>query len=214
MFRIARTETAGLFEKAVEYVLAELDQMRQKPASLYLVDGQTGRAVLPIGPESVYRPPDFVGEDGKVHKARPVVHPGISSSLALARAKAGRTEALAARAASDPSVRRALDHVLNPDCILTAAAERLRELGVEVGGVGHGRESEIRIGHEHVAEAQQSLNPRFHRAALLAEVLARRVLAASRGAMVELLSIRQEDNNKKRWHSVRIRVETPRLLAP
>lgn len=214
MFRIARTETSDLFEKAVEYILLELDRIREKGEnSLYLVDGETGRNLIPMGPNSIYQPPDFIGEDGKVHKARPIVHPGISSSLALAHAQAHRMESLRIKAEIDPDSRLALQHVLTPDSILKAATIRLEALGVVIGDVLNGEEEEIRFGHEHVENVHQSLNPRFHRSALLSEILTRRIFEKfGVGSRIEFLSVKQDGNNKRKWHVVRILVEKPHLL--
>ena len=76
--------TEKLFEEAIEIALNELDGFRKNPASLYLIDNATGKSVMPITDDLIYTPPDYIGEDGKLHKAKPVVHPGISSSLTLA----------------------------------------------------------------------------------------------------------------------------------
>lgn len=76
--------TRDVFEKVVAELLTELDVIRSEPASNYLVDDKTGKLAAPFTPDSVFRPPSFIDENGTERQASLTVHPGISSSLALA----------------------------------------------------------------------------------------------------------------------------------
>jgi hypothetical protein len=115
MREAAEPGSEDLLEGAIIEILQELDRLRSRPPSDYLVDDRTGKLVAPLSQESVFRPPSFIGEDGVERQASLTVHPGITSSFALAAQEEARTRELAKKA-SDPMTALALAHILRPDC--------------------------------------------------------------------------------------------------
>jgi len=204
-----RLGTEDLFEQVVDELLLELDRFRKLPPSMYLVDGRTGQVVMPLGADTVVRPPDFVGEDGAVRKAGLIVHPGISSTLALKAQEEVRSAAALARADSaGPLGRLALEHERDPDSIRRVAKEFLESNGVMIGEVppGSGSESSVEIGREAIDGVHQSPNHAFHRFRLFGESLGRKVLeAVGVCGVCELGEPVLQSNSKQRWYRVSFR---------
>ena len=184
---------------AVDVLLEEHDRLVAGPTKEYLVDQNTGLATIPLVEGSIFQPKDYVGEDGQLHKASPILDPGKSSALGLIMQDRARTQtALSTHSGL------AYEHLRNSSSILEVAREHLEEAGVREGPCeGHVRV--VEVGREQVDGVLQAPNPAFHRSALFGELLARKI-AAFRVDRCELLDITLEQTGKQRWYAVAVRV--------
>jgi hypothetical protein len=197
-----------LFKQAIDILLTELDEFRRKPSSLYLVDEDTGKAIMPITDDLVFTPPDYVGEDGLLHKSKPTLHPGITASLALAvYGKAKIKKHL--QKATDSISKQAYKHLSGPEQILEMVKERFDYLGIEIIEAPDRCDQTIEFGREQVEGVMQSPNIRFHRAHMFAAVLAHKLLKlGGRSARYFVGSITNEKNTKQTWYTVEVGVES------
>lgn len=199
--------TEKLFEEAIEIALNELDGFRKNPASLYLIDNATGKAVMPITDDLIYTPPDYVGEDGKLHKAKPIIHPGISSSLTLAvygKAKLERH----LKKIKDPITEQAYKHLHGPEQILEMAKERLVHNGISISDDSTKCDKIIEFGREQAEGVMQSPNIHFHRAHMYAAVLAHKIMKlGGQSAEYFVGAIENKKNSKQSWYVVQVGYE-------
>jgi len=214
-FPVLREGTEELLAKAVGQVLAELEVQRKGPKSLYLVDETTGKSVMALPEEAIYQPPDYVGEDGELRKAKPIVHPGLSSSLAMKRAENWRLGKVSALAEANPMLKKAFEHLTEPEKMVVLASEKLRREGFIPSDLGDGEPEEtIEFGRESVAVMFQSPNPGFHRAHVFADSIARRVAdLCNPGSEVRLGTIKERNNGKQRWYVLGVTVRSPARLS-
>lgn len=200
-------DSMEIFEQAVEIILEELDEFRKKPSSLYLIDGETGMTIMPMTDELIYTPPDYVGEDGKLHKAKPILHPGVAASLTLAIYGKARIKRHLAKVKDDIS-KQAYKHLSNPEQIVEMAKERLAYLGVEVTSDPDRCNQTIEFGREQVEGIMQSPNIRFHRAHMFAAVLAHKILAlGGRSAKYFIGPVKSQEHSKQRWYTVEVGID-------
>jgi len=194
--------TLHLLERAVDSLLEELEQQREAKPSLYLVSCKTGQAVMPLSAENVYTPPDFQGLDGGMHKSRPVVHPGISSSLAIAAHESAKEDAMMALAGREL----AFAHLSEPEQMIEMVKAKLAN-SISFQELG-GPWQEIEFGKENVAGMTQSVNLQFHRVELFSSVLATKVLSlCGRGGICHFGSVKSRRNAKYRWFTVDVKFE-------
>lgn len=198
----------GILSEAVDIILQELEHQRKEGASKYIVDGSTGRALMPVRPNSVFTPAPYVDENGVTHKPSPILHPGISSGLALAAQEAKR-KAFLVEKAKDPRHKLALSHILDPNVITSVAAERLADVGINRVQDCEGMPVEVEFGTEIIDAEIQSLNPAFHRTAAYAAVLATRVrkLVGVSGVF-SFGPVRTVKDSKRRWYAVEVKYRT------
>jgi len=203
-----REGTEDLFTQVVDELLREIDHFRSMPPAMYLVDERTGQALLPLKEGLIQRPPDFVGDDGIVRRARPIVHPGVSSELAMReQASTRRTAALERAEAAGPTAALSVAHERDPGSITAVAAEFLESAGVTVGPIaGAGDPGEVEFGREFYDGILQSPNYAFHRFRMFGELLARKVLEAMGGpGACELGRPELQNSSKHRWYRVSFR---------
>lgn len=194
--------TGYLLEKAAEILLDELEDQRSQDPSLYLVSGVTGRAVMPISDKDIYNPPDYVGEDGEVHKARPVLHPAISSSLTLAAHEAAKQSSLVKSGAG----KLAFAHLTDPDRIVQLTKEKLSGK-VEFEDFDDGPWEEIVFGKENDVDFSQAVNPQFHRVELFSSVLSQKILELCKdGKRCEIGKVSLHSGTRQKWYTVLVRV--------
>lgn len=201
-----------LLERAVDFLLTELEQMQAMSHSAYIVDESTGKAIAPFGKDSVYYPPDFIDEAGNLRKGRPILNPGISSALGLANQEAHRKEQalLAAKGHAAHSV----EHLREPESIVRTAKEALEKAGVgEPEDDADVESGEIIVGREQHDGVYQASNPNFHRYTMYGELLARKVVQAGHKSC-RLGDIRTEGDTKARWFVVRVTVPRAPALVP
>jgi len=201
-----KPDSEDLFEQAIDIILNELDTFREKPPSLYLIDGETGMTIMPMTDELIYTPPDYIGEDGKLHKSRPMLHPGIAASLTLA--VYGKTKIQQhLKKATNNTTKQAYKHLSNPEQIIEMAKERLTYLGVKIDSDPYKCDQTIEFGREQVEGIMQSPNIKFHRTHMFAAILAHKILAlGGKSAKYFIGSIENKENSKQRWYTVKIGV--------
>ncbi len=199
--------TEGFLAKALDLILQELQIQRNSLPSEYLIDKDTGKAIMAITPDMVYQPPDYVGEDGLVHKARPILHPKISSGLAMRTQETERNSALFKRASESPLHAMALTHITDPDSMLRMAEERLAKHGFVVGDVpDHAQSEEFEFGSEMIDAEFQSLNPSFHRACSYAAILATKIAKKfPMSGEIKMGPAQLKKTAKQRWYVVSVK---------
>lgn len=188
----------AVLERAVEYLLEELEQMQAAGHSSYLVDQSTGKAVAPMSEKMVYQQPDYVNESGQLVRGKKIVNPSVASAIGLAKQEQDRAEKVVALAKEQPQV---YAHLTDPDSIVRLAKERLSELGVPEAGEG-AVEDIVEVGREQASGVLQSPGRGFHRHELFAALLARRIVKAYSACTI--LDLTKRENSKQRWYEVRV----------
>lgn len=198
--------TEDLCEKALTEILYELDHIRETGAGLMLIDAKTGKAVLPLTPDMIYTPPDSIGEDGKLRKSAPILHPGISASLGMKIQDEARHIELLRKASK---ARDAYAHITDPGKITELAKERLQNLNITIVDSLPGVESvTLEFGREQVSGIEQSPNLHFHRAYMYAAVLATKILKACGSyGVCSFGPIQLLKNSKQRWYTIDVKTQ-------
>ena len=206
-WNLFREGARDVFEKALDEILQELDYLRKANVGLVLIDGTSGKSIMPFTPEMLYTPPDYVGEDGKLHKSKPILHPSISGPYGLMLHEQARTQELIKKA-QDPTTRNAYEHVANPGKIIELASERLKHVGVNIEPNLDVDSTDFEFGREQVDGIEQSPNVHFHRTSMYSAVLATKVLqACGSGGICSFGIIRERKNSKQRWYSVPVKIK-------
>lgn len=188
------------FEKALDHLLAELEQMQVAGHSRYLVDESTGKAVAPLTKDMVYTTPDFVNEAGQLVKGKQVVNPGFASALGLARQEQERTDK--ALKQSKGKYDQAYVHLKDPDSIVRTARDHLEAANVASAFQGPSDEIVVEVGHEHYDGVLQSPNTGFHRHAVFGALIARKISDMGHKAC-EIVGLERKSNSKIRWYEVK-----------
>jgi hypothetical protein len=199
---LVKPGTEHLLDKAVETLLDELEQQRKASPSLYLVSCETGMSVMPIGEKDIYYPPKYRGMDGNMHEAKPIVHPGITSSLAIAAHESEKERALLALSGNEI----AFAHLSDPDKIVEIAKQKLTNIVsfCQMDGPWH----EIKFGKENAAGMEQSANLAFHRVELFSSILAKRIVSlCGKGGRCQIGKIVKGSSSKQRWYVVSVKLD-------
>lgn len=200
-FKLVKPGTSYLLDRAADILLDELEQQRKNP-SLYLVSCKTGRSVMPIGAKDVYTPPDFANLDGQPCKSKPIVHPGITSSLAIAGHEAAKQEALVSIAGHEL----AFAHLSDPEQMVERARQKLA--GIVTFEKMDGPWREIVFGKEHVSGMEQSVNSSFHRVELFSSTLAKKILTlCGRGGRCQTGGVSNQRGSKQRWYVLSVKFQ-------
>jgi len=209
----------SILYRVIEFLLIELEDLKTKDPSLYIVDAKTGRLTFKADEKSFYQPPDYVGEDGKLHKAQLILHPGLSSSYALNLYDNSRKEEnkirIIEKVSANPTLAPAYAHILDPDSMSGIATRILEDNGIEIGEVsGSCTDIEITFGKESLAGSDQSINPRFHRAEMFGKSLSKKILEAYPNIRIcELGSVSTFSDTRNKWYSVRVKIQSRHLLG-
>lgn len=187
-------DTEETFGQALDILLEEIEKSAGKQM---LISTETGRPIMAYTEDMIYQPPDYVGEDGLVHRARPMLHPKIAAPMIMGMHKKGKLEKLEAKMGNSI----AIEHLRNPDKIVKIASEILLSKGVELRAVDNGQTVTEKIGQENV-EHIQSLNPSFHRVQMFGEILARRVLSHD-PKLCEMGEAKECENSRLHWYEVK-----------
>lgn len=198
-----------VFDKAAEIILEDLEAQRKLKPSLYLVNAKTGMAIMPMGGDSIFTPPDFVGLDGKIHKSKPIVHPGITSSLALAEHEIEKHKMVLAKHGD----KLAFAHMSDPDKIVDMAKEKISDRLMPEDA--DGKWEEVEIGRENFSGMEQSANFSFHRIELFSSILARKILSRiGNHGRCQIGGIWQHRGAKHRWYVVNVKFHVPDVSGP
>lgn len=205
-----------VLERAVEYLLAELEQMQADGHGQYLVDVSTGKAVAPLTKEMLFKQPDFVNEAGQLVRGKTIVNPGVSSAIGLAKQEQERTRL--ALQQSGGRFDHAYEHLKDPDSIVRVAREHLEAAKIPEAPEGSA-ELVLEVGHEHHDGVHQSPNTGFHRHAVYGALIARKIASAGHAACT-IVGLERKSNSKVRWYEVKALVpaqsaaETPSSPTP
>jgi len=197
-----------VIDESLTILLEELEEQRAAPPSAYLVSTETGRTVCPISEDDIVTPPDYEGEDGKLHKATPIVHPRITSTMALQIQETERATKIR-KTLADPTKKSAYEHLTNPQAIVQMTKDRLRKQGVEVVDSFGNRttlDSTISFGHESVRGMEDSPNEQFHRAHMFSIILTKKVIDAYGLSPCAIGEIRSVQDSRQRWFEVDVSI--------
>jgi hypothetical protein len=201
---ILRAGTEEIFERILRELLEELNEMHKREPSAYLVNRQTGKVLMPMSGKDVYTPPDYVGEDGKLHPAKPILHPAIAAPLMMHVHGENRKLEAIAKAPNFASV----EHLVQgPESILERAKILLRNQGIIVEQLDMGERRTIEVGRETVDDMLQAPNYSFHRSQMYGSLLAKKVLDICREYMThtcDLQSIRLHKGSKEQFYVTEI----------
>lgn len=202
---VVMEESAGHFRRALDEIMEELNDRKNQPDRIQLVDLNTGKHELTISPEHIYQPPDMTDEFGNKKRPLPVLHPAIAAPIAInVHEKARISEAIEK---AGPSGALSLQHLSEPESIVRTATKILLQIGYSVGkpetmsgGIL------IKFGEENAAHLQ-SINQKFHRAQMFGEILSKRVITElksrnSTGCYIGEISPKR--TAKKRWFEVTV----------
>lgn len=198
----------AILSTAVDKILSELEKQRKEGPNLYMVDGETGDLIMPITKDGVYQPPDYVGLDGETHRPLPIVHPGITSSLALAKAEAFKKNQALEKYGDNPVARKAFEHLTEPQKMVKVALEKLKERGITSTPLNDNEPNEeIVFGREHVNGIFQSPNLSFNRSSMFAISLFKKLLSlCDSGSEIQIGELKQVDNGKQRWYKLGVSI--------
>jgi len=199
---VCREGTEEIFKKVLNELVDELETLRKSGEALFLIDNDTGKAIMPLQEKHIYTPPDFMNEAGQMQKSRPIVHPSISGPLTLHKYEKGRAESVLAKIT--PENKLAFAHLTDPDVIAKTAIEVLKHRGYNICELADGLDGFVEIGREHFSGMEQAPNLRFHRVHLFGQVLARRImdLLKDGGRCSDQLKVVPRRNSKQRWFDV------------
>ncbi len=196
-------DSADIFDLVLEEIAQEYDKI--KLSGGLLIDPK-GRSLGSLKPEQIYQPPDYVGEDGLLHKARPIVHPGISSSLALRDQQEHKVTQALKLVERDKSLKETYEHLNGPETIRERALESLVSLGFNIDPIEQASETvTIEFGREQADGVFQSPNKRFHRTFYFATTLVKKIQSLAKNKC-EIVSIVEKVTNKSRWYEAEVRL--------
>lgn len=211
---IIRSGSEDLFELALDQVIIELSEQLKAKHALYLVDDDTGEIMMPLTPDMLYQPPDYEGEDGKMHKATPIVHPKITSSLALLKAEKHKEAALFKKHEDNPVALQALEHIKSPNKIIDLTIEKLKKFNITVvDRITNGEDHIVEFGHEQADNVYQSFNASFQRISMFSSTLATRIYKiCGNGGICSIKNFEEKQNSKHHWYVVDVAVHMPKQL--
>jgi len=205
MSNIIHDESVKIFDSILQEILIELEDLKKRPASLYLVD-EDGRASLALKPEHFYNPPDFVDESGNLRKSTTIVHPGLSVQLAMKKHEDSKELKFIQKHEGVSDL--AIQHLKDDSVIARQTIEILSSFGIETFTFDGGQTIiEIEFGQERQEGMIQSFNPKFHRANLFANILSKRIRdELGEKTQYNLIDISLKRNSKKRWYLARVEI--------
>jgi len=211
---LIRPDTQDIFESALDQVIIELAKQLEAGHGLYLVDDNTGEIMMPLTPDMIYQPPDYEGEDGKMHKAMPIVHPKITSSLAILKGQKHKETKLFNKHKDNPVALQALEHLKSPDKIINLTIEKLKKFNITViNYIASGEFYIIEFGHEQADGVYQSFNPCFQRIGMFSSVLATKIYKlCGNGGICSIKNFEEKKNSKQHWYQVDVTIHIPRQL--
>lgn len=203
--------TEDIHENAINILLEEYDNMKLTPHQQYIVDGRTGLTIAPLTEDSLFTPPDYIGEDGQKHKSQTIVHPGITSALGLALQE--RSKIAAAIAKGGPAV----EHLKNPNSITDTAKKIIESSGYEICKCSNGFVQIFEIGHEKEEGIFQSPNSSFHRYEMFGSILAKKIfdfMVLNNFQKCEISNPELIREKKQRYYSIMIKAARILELSP
>jgi len=183
--------------------------MRANPGT-YLIDSQSGKALFKLTEDMVYTPPDSFDESGNPRRQLPMLHPRLTSGLAMTVQERTRTAELERSVPS--GMEESTAHLKDPWRIVDQAMERIKASGIAFHGTAYLSSAEpefpeevtLIVGREQADGMFQAPSFRFHRSVACGAALAIKVteLGAKR---ICFLAVDRKRSSKETWYEVRLR---------
>jgi len=183
--------------------------MRANPGT-YLIDSQSGKALFKLTEDMVYTPPDSFDESGNPRRQLPMLHPRLTSGLAMTVQERTRTAEL--ERSVPAGMEESTAHIKDPWRIVDHAMERIKAYGIAFHGTAYLSSAEpafpdeatVTIGKENSDGMFQSVSFKFHRSVSHGAVLASKV-AALGAKRVCFTSVEKKRGSKHTWYEVTFR---------
>ena len=184
-------------ESVFDSVAAEIIRLRRNPGTYLL--GADGKALIRVTPDMIVTPPPTTREDGSIVAPKPLLHPKITSGLALAAHELSKVLALSEKYPNS----NALLHLKKPESIIEKTVEIIQSLGgpkMEELDEEFKEETFI-IGKENLNSVFQSFNPEFVRLNVFALALAKKIMDLNSRAYF-IGSCDRKTNSLYSWYHV------------
>jgi hypothetical protein len=183
--------------------------MRADPGT-YLIDSQSGKALFKLTEDMVYVPPDSFDEAGNPRRQLPMLHPRLTSGLAMTVQERTKTAELERSVPS--GMEESVAHVRDPWRIVDHARARIEASGIAFHGNAYLSSAEpafpdeatVTVGKENSDGMFQSVSFKFHRSVAYGAVLASKV-AALGAKRVCFTSVEKKRGSKQTWYEVTFR---------
>jgi len=160
------------------------------------VDNDTGIGLFEITKEHLFQPSKYIDHNGNQVTPKPIIHPSISSFLALAKQNVYNMKKF--RGENNENVHL---YISNTDVII----DKLKESGeLKFSEEKLPNEYTISFGHENIDMINEKLNQSFHRHEVLIKILVSKLKNAG---YVNIEKIEMRTNKSKRWFDVTLTSE-------
>jgi hypothetical protein len=206
------------FLKIAANIIADEYKYQKENPGLYIIDTDTGRAIIKADESSFYRPQDWTDENGNIHHPGLIIHPGISSSLGLKKyedeKRNNQKELALDKISKNPALKSTFEHMLNPVSIIDYTKSVLLEMGVKIEKLtDNAIDDVIEVGKEHIDGEYQSMNMNFHRAHMYGALVAKKLMLKYDDIIsCDVIEVTENSNTKHKWFSVKVKVRSPKLL--
>lgn len=168
---------------------------------IYLTNA-SGNSVMKISQDMIFRPPPTHREDGTIVQQAAMVHPGVTSGLALIAQEKAWIKAI-----EDKYGTSLTDHLKNPWKIVKMASAILIENGMSASEVENKivENRVIEVGHENVSGIFQAANPSFRRIPIFATSVVSQIMALQ-AKNFYFVHVEQRRDSMERWYDVTFQV--------
>lgn len=206
LLRSSLEHDADTLHEAVGIILKELDELKGRPPSLYLVDEHTGKLLIPINDDAVVQLPDYIGEDGITRQQKPILHPGISSSLAMVAHHREKQNKAIEKSKQNKATENAYTHLINPEKLIDLVKEKILPSIITCDFEDDGGTTEvIEFGREQINGVFQSSNMYFHRVQMFASTLAHKIIA-NKPKQCAFGVLENKHDSKQQWYSITVKL--------
>lgn len=186
-------------KSAAHQVASEITKIKKDPGT-YLVDDSSGKMLFKVSADMIYNPPNTIDESGMVRSQLPMVHPGITSGMAMVIQEKEQNELI--KASVPQGMSESIAHIQDPWRIIEHTTLELGKLNVTVCKSDDLKdEITFDVGLENSDGMGQSPNFHFHRSVLYGSSLARKI-ARTGAVRCAFKSIERKRTSKKTWFEV------------
>lgn len=168
-----------------------------------VVTDSRGRAVVPVGPDTVFYP-KRIDEEGNESAGFPILHPGISSSLMLQESAEYEIERLREIA---PVYAMNMEVERNSEPLRAQIAVDLEKAGWKLGGCDAAPYTEMVGREDQVTITGRDRNPAFSRVPIWSRLFVRSLAERPVGT-IELVSVERCEDGSTRWFEITYRAKT------
>lgn len=188
------------FIHSLELFAMEHQTLSSDPG-IYLND-PNGTTLFKLTDEMIFYPPDTIREDGTIIKRQPVVHPGITSGLALLSQERAWLKSVEEKYGSE-----VVAHIKSPWNIIKLCSQILIENGMLPSETSNEDIAYINceIGHENVAGVFQAVNPMFKRLSNFSMALTREIMTHRKNNFF-FQDIKLRKDSHERWYEITYQV--------